>query len=332
MSRISPDHTAIVGGPEARGVWVSPTPQLLYGDVKGWAELAKIECARIPGYWIHAKELHVNAGARPKEYERVLYYLHGGYYCICSAHPDDVTAKNARSIMQHSPSITRTFSIEYRRTTGPWDAPINPFPAALLDAIAGYNYLVNEVGFSPDDIIVAGDSSGGNLALALVRDIAEACDAKVRQALPTPSQLVLLSPWTDMGVRGYAPGSSVYTNIHTDYLDMTSPLHSLIIYRFVSSFGRQFAASNRFLSPGADPHFAEPASFEGFPRTIIISGGVETFRDQIRTLYSRMSETMGKDVCYLEFPDAVHCFIVVPSHEQERDEALGAISRWIDNN
>ena len=45
--------------------------------------------------------------------------------------------------------------------------------AALIDALAGYNYLVNTVGFHPTRIILEGDSAGGNLALALTRYLLE---------------------------------------------------------------------------------------------------------------------------------------------------------------
>jgi hypothetical protein len=44
-----------------------------------------------------------------------------------------------------------------------------PFPAALLDAIAVYSYLVNVVGFEAANVTVAGDSAGANLALSLIR-------------------------------------------------------------------------------------------------------------------------------------------------------------------
>ena len=319
-----------MGGPKARGVWVSPTPQLLYGEVKGWAETAGVQCVRIPGYWIHDENLRVDVGTRPNEHEKVLYHLHGGYYSTFSAHPEDAVAKIPRGILKHSKYTMRTFSVEYRRTSGPWDAPVNPFPTALLDAIAGYYYLVHDVGFSPENIVVVGDSAGGNLALALVRYIQEAHDAKIHQALQMPSKLILLSPWVDMSVRGYEPNSSAYTNISSDFIDVTAPLHSLTIRRFVGSLGRNFAETNRYLSPGSESPSAEPVSFEGFPRTIIISGGAETFLDQIRSFDLKMSRTMGDDVRYYEFPDAVHNFIAVPAHERERDEALGILGKWVD--
>lgn len=62
----------------------------------------------------------------------------------------------------------RAFSLDYRLCV-PGRPEIGSFPAPLLDALAGYRYLVRECNFDPENIIVAGDSAGGNLGLALCR-------------------------------------------------------------------------------------------------------------------------------------------------------------------
>ncbi|CAG8741455.1 13344_t:CDS:2, partial [Cetraspora pellucida] len=75
--------------------------------------------------------------------------------------------------------------------------PGHQFPAPLCDALAAYLYLTNpgpEAGFKPIDpkqIVIAGSSAGGGLAVAtalFIRDI----------GLPLPSGLVLWSPWVDL--------------------------------------------------------------------------------------------------------------------------------------
>ena len=325
-----PNHTKIVGGPKARGVWVPPASHLLHGEVKLWAESAGVECTRIPGYWDHDETLRVDVGARPGTHEKVLYYLHGGYYSAFSANPGDLVAKLSRDVLRCSKSITRAFSLEYRRTSGPWDAPVNPFPAALVDAISGFHYLTHDVGFAPENIIIAGDSAGGNLGLALVRYILEARDMKLSDTFRVPSMLILLSPWVDMSVRGHEPNSSVYMNISSDSINMTTPYYALLVHRFVGSLGRHFAETNRFVSPATDSPLAEPVSFDGFPRTLIVSGGAESFLDQIRRLCPKMMKEMGDMVHYHEFADAMHDFIWVPGHGRESAQALNVIGRWVD--
>ncbi|KAJ3932925.1 MAG: Alpha/Beta hydrolase protein [Lentinula lateritia] len=105
--------------------------------------------------------------------EKVIYNLHGGGYITFSAHPSDMIAAIARGLLQHVDSVHCVFSSEYRLSSGEGVRAQNPFPAALIDALAGYVYLVNTVKFDPADIILVGDSAGGNLALALTRYLIE---------------------------------------------------------------------------------------------------------------------------------------------------------------
>ena len=75
-------------------------------------------------------------------------------------------------MIQHTSSITRILSVDYRVSAmgSPGNANTkNPYPSALLDALAGYSYLIKTLGFTSQNITIAGDSAGGNLALALAR-------------------------------------------------------------------------------------------------------------------------------------------------------------------
>jgi len=109
------------------------------------------------------------------------------------------------------------FAVEYRLSKHSPDEPAHPFPAALLDALAGYVYLTVTIGLAPDDIIIAGDSAGGNLALALVRYLVE--NAGLIAGLPAPPMaLLLLSPWADPGDTSVPPGSRANANMVSDYI------------------------------------------------------------------------------------------------------------------
>ena len=74
----TPNHTVIKGGAEVKGVFVSPTPELIRGDVEAWAKEAGVSCERIAGYWIGKQGVDIAAGAPPRKGEKILYSMHGG--------------------------------------------------------------------------------------------------------------------------------------------------------------------------------------------------------------------------------------------------------------
>ncbi len=109
----------------------------------------------------------------------VLMYIHGGAWFSGSA-------KASRSFVSRlaRASATRGFAIDYRL------APEHPFPAALDDCIAAYRWL-RQSGISPDSIVVAGESSGGNLTLALMIALRDAGE-------PLPAGCIGISAITDL--------------------------------------------------------------------------------------------------------------------------------------
>ena len=102
-------------------------------------------------------------------------YLHGGAYCVGA--PSTHRALTARLARATGMAL---FAADYRL------APEHPFPAAVEDALAAYRAL-RERG----PVVVAGDSAGGGLALALAIALRDAGE-------PLPASLLLLSPWVQM--------------------------------------------------------------------------------------------------------------------------------------
>jgi len=114
---------------------------------------------------------------------KVLLYLHGGGHVIGSLK----SHRHLVSRLAAAAGIT-AFHIDYRL------APEHPYPAALEDAVKAYRQILAS-GIAPGDIVVGGESAGGNLATALL--------LKARElALPQPAGLYLLSPWLDMTTAG----------------------------------------------------------------------------------------------------------------------------------
>ena len=187
--------------------------------------------------------------------------------------------------------IERGFVTEYRLTTGPPDKSSGAFPTALVDAVAGYAYLVRDLGFKPENIIVAGDSAGGNLALALTRYLIDLERlAVLPQPLPLPSGLLLISPWGDLGTSHDTPTSSHRTNLASDFL--LAPDAGLLLHarkHFMKDLGFPAAGnSNPYISPASAHPDLDGISFKGFPKTFITCGGGEILRDMIHTLKNKM--------------------------------------------
>jgi acetyl esterase/lipase len=277
------------------------------------------------------EDISMDIGAPPRPGEKVVYSLHGGAFIRLSASPHDIAANIGRGLLEHCNSVNRVFAPEYRLSKHAPDEPAHPFPAALLDAIAGYVYLTNTVGFSPENIIIVGDSAGGNLALALVRYLVE--NARTVEGLPAPpGALLLLSPWVDPNDTAVPPGSRANANMASDYIG--PPEGPVALYARRAFLGPLAYVPNgrfnRYVAPGCADARMPCVSFEGFPRTMIVAGEAEMLVDQINTLVERMKRDLGEKVDYYEAQDAVHDFMLFPFCEPERMLALEAIVRWLE--
>jgi epsilon-lactone hydrolase len=115
--------------------------------------------------------------------ENVILYFHGGVYVIGSA---------ATSVPLVSDLARRTgakaVTLDYRL------APEHPYPAAVEDARAAYEGLL-EQGLDPGEIALAGDSAGGGLAVATLLALRDA-------GTPLPSCAFLMSPYVDLTLSG----------------------------------------------------------------------------------------------------------------------------------
>lgn len=146
-------------------------------DMVGYLPLARgtrvhaINDGAVSGHWIAARNADEGAGA--------LLYLHGGGFLFggLRTHRHLVAALSAACGL---PALL----LDYRR------APEHPFPAAADDALAGYQWLLDQ-GFAPDKIVVLGDSAGGFLTASLLADLN-------RRKLPMPAAAVLFSPFLDL--------------------------------------------------------------------------------------------------------------------------------------
>ena len=116
---------------------------------------------------------------------KALLYHHGGGHAFGSA----LSHRHLVSRLASAAGVV-AFNMDYAL------APEHPYPAGLNDAVASWRYVLDQ-GFAPQDIVVGGESAGGNLTLALVLKLREL-------GSPLPRAVYLLSPWLDMTQSGEA--------------------------------------------------------------------------------------------------------------------------------
>ena len=232
-----------------------------------------------------------------------------------------IQARFTREWLKASPDFSRVFHLGYRLTSSEPFPRKNGFPAALIDAIAGYHYLVTVLGFHPRNICIAGESAGGHLALSLVRYLT----LHDLPGLPVPGSLVLLCPCADLG--GSCIGSQTWVkNAQADYT--LTFYYGYITRAMLGSLPEEMAVSSPWFSPGS-PYLPETSGlFKGFPPTLLIVAGTECGVDTQRTLRDRLRDDLGEKVEYVEFEDAIHAFMMFRWHAPEDAEARRIITRW----
>lgn len=125
----------------------------------------------------------VEVTIRGTEPHGVILYFHGGVYVIgSSATSIPLVGDLARR------AGARAITLDYRL------APEHPYPAAVEDAQAAYEGLLDQ-GIDPGQIALAGDSAGGGLAVATLLALREA-------GAPLPAGAFLMSPYVDLTLSG----------------------------------------------------------------------------------------------------------------------------------
>ncbi len=225
-------------------------------------------------------------------HDTIIFYCHGGGYMSGSTlYARSITTKLAKHT-QHD-----VFSFDYRL------APEFPYPCALEDAHTAWNALLSQ-GYHAENIIIAGDSAGGNLALTLTLQLLE-------HNMPLPKCLLLFSPWTDMT----SSGVSHQTKAAVDPVLTQEYLQKAISY---------YLGETSPDTPYASPVFAD---FTGFPPVYIQVGENEILLDDSVLLHKKL--TMDHVPAKLDiFPNMWHVFQMTPI--RAATSAMNKIKDYLD--
>ncbi|KAI0822116.1 alpha/beta-hydrolase [Trametes gibbosa] len=323
----NPDKDSL--NPETTGfVWVDAVPsEFVVGDIAEYAQKNHVTPARTYGYWYGAKDHAGKHGQRAGENERVYYHLHGIVLQTGTGNPSSVNAVIIKGFLEKCPSVfERAFALEYRTASSAPFPVANPFPTSVLDAVSGYRYLVETLGFAPANIVVGGDSSGGHLASNLARYLI----AADLPNLPPPGALILLSPTMDWANTHLGtPGSTLDAHKSSDFVRVVL-LSGYTPRSLLGTLDARETATNAWLSPASLELPRTDGLFAGYPPTFILAGGAEQTVDGMRTFRDRLVHDSGKEkVRYIEYPDMFHDWLMLTVIEPERSQAYAEMDVWL---
>jgi len=247
--------------------------------------LTAVDCDGVRGEWSLAP------GNEPSQ---VLLYFHGGGYCSGSivSHRRLVTEAGRAARM-------RTLAIDYRL------APEHPCPAAHEDALTTWRFLRKQ-GIAAKNIVVGGDSAGGNLTIVLINRLRDAGEE-------LPACGWLLSPWTDLTMSG-------------DTLKTKDAVDPLIHDAYLCELADAYApAPVDRKSPSISPLFSD---VRGFPPTLIQVGSAETLLADA----TRFAAALGAaDVAVtLEiWPHMIHAWPMWNAKLEDGRRALARLGQFI---
>ena len=206
--------------------------------------------------------------------DKVILQLHGGGYVAKIKN----SYYNMATYYSEAGDGISVLSPDYRV------APEDPYPAALEDALDSYRWLLDR-GWKGEQIIVAGDSAGGGLAMALTMYLRD-------HNMPLPCGIVAMSPWTDLT----ASGESYTLNYELDPLFGNSK--ETMIYE------NDYAGNHDKKSPYISPIYGE---FSQFPPMLIQVGSTEMLLSDSITAAS-MADIAGVEVRLSVYDDMFHVF------------------------
>jgi epsilon-lactone hydrolase len=225
------------------------------------------------------------AGVEPRH---VVLYFHGGVYVIGDAF---LAAELASQVGRRTQA--KVISVDYRL------APEHPYPAAVDDALAAYEALLQN-GTAPSDIAFAGESAGGGLAIATLVNARD-------HGLPLPAAALVMSPYADLTLAG----ATLETRREADPL-----LSRELLQPRVTDYASGHDAALGLISP----IFAD---LSGLPPLIIQAGTHEVLLDDAIRL-AQQAAAADVEVTLDITPGVPHVF---QAYHAILDEATAALDR-----
>lgn len=222
----------------------------------------------------------------------VMLYMHGGGFVFDSTKLHrELIARIARA------ARVRALSLDYSL------APENPYPIAINEALAAYIWLLGK--FSPEGIVLAGDSAGGSMVLSLLHIIHN-------KKLPNPACAIAVSPATD----AYNVDEAVLKSTDKDFF-----INAKNLKFFIDAYFQQTPRNH----PIASPYFG---SLKGFPPLLIHADRDELFNIGIKRFVEKAKKEKV-DVTFYEEVGLWHVWHLFARYIPEARDAIEQIGLFI---
>lgn len=223
------------------------------------------------------------------DYNGVILYLHGGGYVS----GDLKYAKGFGTVLAVQNNI-QVCCLAYRL------APENPYPSALDDAVCAYHKLIED-GFSPSEIILCGESSGGGLVYALALKLKD-------EGMKLPSGIIAVSPWTDLNMSGVS-------------YEQNKDIDPSMTKKRLQCYAKCY-------TDNTDIPFVSPilGDFNGFPPSLIFVGGDEIMLSDSADLHKKLCESGCSSKLHIA-PEMWHIYLLYNTKQAKEDRKM--ISEFI---
>lgn len=222
--------------------------------------------------------------------DQVLLYLHGGGFVY------ELTPPHMEMLAYLAQKMgMRVLAVDYRV------APEHPFPAALDDCVTAYRWLLKQ-GVSAKNIVVAGDSAGGNLTITSLMKLRDSGD-------PLPAAAACLSPVADLSDKANRPEGFNDPLLHP---------------KAVKKYNMSYVGQNNAQDPLISPVYGD---WHGLPPLLVHAGEDELLRtDAVRV--DELARDAGVDVKLEIYPRMWHVWQLYPKLPQAV-QSLDEIARFL---
>ena len=260
---------------------------------------------------VNKEPLHLDSPSkRTKSYDKVIFHIHGGgFIALSSASHQSFLSKWAKLL--NVPIV----SVDYRL------APEHPFPCGLDDVWQAYCWLVEQghqiLGRAPSQIIVSGESAGGNLALSMTL-------AAIQKGYRVPDGLLLGYPCTNLDSSRFSPSYFLTLN------DVIVPHTAL--WTCLRSYVTDFSSFSS--NPYINPLLIAQEDLAKFPPSRFFVGTMDPLYDDSLRVVEKLQQAKA-DVKMYEYENAMHGVFnfdnkgLVPEFRMLVNDSAGCIKQML---